>query len=117
MLKRLAYLVCVVALIVAMVRVIGRRDLGWWYALAFLVAPDMPLVFGMGGEAPGRIKPAAVPFYNAVHRLIGPVALGAAAVWFSLGLFSGALAWAAHICIDRALGFRLRASDGSIRPA
>jgi hypothetical protein len=58
-----------------------------------------------------------VPVYNAVHRFWGPVALGLAAAFFlPAGFFVGALAWALHVSLDRALGYGLRTPDGFQRP-
>jgi hypothetical protein len=64
--------------------------------------------------ARGQLAPAAVPFYNAVHRLWGPLALLVACTFWidSAALFTGGLAWLAHVAIDRATGFGLRTRDG-----
>lgn len=98
---------------------------GWaWVAAAVgLIGPDLVMLGGIGAApvAAGVLPRRIVPAYNLVHRPAGPVllmvAVGFAPIthaafvpWFVLGL-----AWLSHICLDRALGFGLRATDGSIR--
>lgn len=100
---------------------------GWaWGAAAVgLIAPDLVMLGGIGATpaARGVLPRRIIPAYNLVHRPVGPVllmlAVGVAPIthaafvpWFVLGL-----AWLAHICLDRALGLGLRASDGSVRGA
>ena len=81
-------------------------DTGAWGLLALgLLGPDIALL-GLRGD--GRLRPRAVPVYNALHRFWGP----AAVALISPPL---AVAWAAHVAVDRACGFGLRAPDGSIR--
>ncbi|MFD4354119.1 DUF4260 family protein [Nocardia sp. NPDC058518] len=102
-----------------------------------LIAPDLTLFIGRTPPERGRLAPAAVPYYNLAHRTAGPWAV---LLYFALvpDLFGDAisgpleyllpstipeaaagftvgLAWMAHICIDRALGFGLRAPDGRVR--
>jgi Domain of unknown function (DUF4260) len=84
-------------------------------ALTFALAPDLPMRIGANRAlARGQLAPAAVPFYNAVHRLWGPLALLVAGTFWidSAALFTGGLAWLAHIAIDRAAGFGLRTRQG-----
>jgi hypothetical protein len=88
---------------------------GGWQAAGFGLGPDLALVLGAGaGLARGQIHPRAVPAYNAVHRVWGPLALAAAvavgaipAVWLA-----GALAWGLHVAVDRTCGYGLRTRDG-----
>jgi hypothetical protein len=73
------------------------------------------LFFGAGsGLAKGRLNPRAVGLYNLLHRFWGPVLLAALAAFglIQLGFFIGALAWAFHIALDRAVGYGLRTRDG-----
>lgn len=84
-------------------------------ALTFVVAPDLAMLIGANRKlARGQLAPAAVPFYNAGHRVWGPLALLLACTFWldSAALFTGALAWLAHIAIDRAAGFGLRSPQG-----
>ena len=55
-----------------------------------------------------------MPAYNALHRPAGPAALALAVPLAGLGAgwLVAALAWAAHIALDRSLGFGLRTRDG-----
>jgi hypothetical protein len=111
-----AYLV-VGVLIALLALIMGEFS---WQLWIFALAPDLPLIFG-GGPAlqPGQLNPKAVPFYNATHRLAGPVLLTLAAL-ISIGLGSsngraflaGGLVWTAHILLDRGLGYGLRTAEG-----
>lgn len=107
---RIAYAGAAVALLGAALLVGGAS----WALLVALLAPDLPLLAGFDRDGePGRLAPRAVPAYNATHSLLGPVALlvGAAAAGITTATVV-ALAWAAHVCVDRAAGYGLRASDG-----
>ncbi len=86
----------------------------WWAAAAGLLAPDLALAYGAGrGLAQGRLHPRAVPLYNAVHRWWPPLALLAVAMLTGpAGLYVGALAWTAHVAVDRACGYGLRDAQG-----
>jgi hypothetical protein len=75
-----------------------------WILFALLLfVPDV----GMLGYLRGSTVGAAT--YNLFHTEIGPLALGAAAVYWQwpLGLLV-ALVWLAHIGMDRALGYGLK---------
>jgi hypothetical protein len=92
---------------------------GYWQIAAFGFAPDLALVYGAGRDlARGQIHPRAVRLYNIVHRFGGPIALAALAALgvLSVGFLIGALTWAFHVALDRALGYGLRSSDGYQRP-
>jgi hypothetical protein len=84
-------------------------------AIAFALAPDLSMLVGARrGLARGQLAPQAVPFYNAVHRVWGPLVLLVVCIFWidSAPLFSGGLAWLAHIGLDRSLGFGLRTPQG-----
>lgn len=83
-------------------------------ALALWIVPDVALLPGISKEfGDGRLAPRAVPFYNAVHALPGPIVLGVLAAVIASPLLAGlALVWLSHITGDRALGFGLRTRDG-----
>lgn len=87
---------------------------GGWQAIGFAIAPDIALVLGMSsGLARGQLHPRAVPLYNALHHWAGPILLGIAAVaWIGLPWLAGAVAWALHIAIDRAVGYGPRTAEG-----
>lgn len=104
--------------------------------LIALIAPDLTLLIGRTPPERGRLAPAAVPWYNAAHSTIGPwivlcyfafrparavadpggawayllpTEVPEAAAGFTVGL-----AWLAHICLDRALGYGRRDPAGWI---
>jgi hypothetical protein len=90
-------------------------DAGAWQLWALLVAPDAALFVGIGrGLEKGQLHPRAVPLYNALHRPIGPAVLAIASIWLGQAWLVGALAWLAHIAIDRAVGYGLRDARGYI---
>ena len=102
-------------LLAATVAVGMREDASGWLALGFAVMPDLSMLAGIGQPIDkGRMAPRAVPFYNALHSLIGPVLLLAAALVFgwSPSWIGAALAWATHIMIDRAVGYGMRTPEG-----
>jgi hypothetical protein len=113
--RRLAYAGLAAALVGAIVFVYVREEVGWWPVVAFGLGPDLALLLGAGkGLERGQLHPRAVPLYNAVHRFWGPLALGIAALAANLpaAWLVGALAWAAHVAVDRAVGYGLRTRDG-----
>ncbi len=79
-----------------------------------LIGPDVALVAGLSRSfAEGRLLPRAVPAYNALHALPGPVATIAIGAGLSDPVIAGAgLAWLAHCLGDRAMGYGLRTRDG-----
>ena len=110
--RRLAFSVVAFASIGAAIALIGP------VALAFWLVPDVALLAGMSKEfaGDGRLAPGAVPLYNALHSLPGPVALGVVAAILASPFVAGlALVWLSHITADRALGYGLRTKDGDQR--
>jgi predicted anti-sigma-YlaC factor YlaD len=74
---RFAYATLTAALAASAVVVVVAWDAAWWPAVAFALAPDLAVVYGIApGLARGQLHPRAVPFYNALHRFWGPLALG-----------------------------------------
>src|SRR4051812_4928657 len=112
---RLAYaLLALLFLVVAVLEAVAHGT-GWWQLAAFGLGPDLALLLGAGrGLERGRLHPRAVPAYNAVHRFWGPLVLGALAALgiVPAGFLVGALAWAFHVSLDRAVGYGLRTRDG-----
>jgi Domain of unknown function (DUF4260) len=93
----------------------ANHGTGWWQFLAFGAGPDLALLVGIApGLAAGQLHPRAVPLYNLLHRFYGPILLALAAITGLLGVgyLVGALAWGAHIALDRAVGYGLRTPDG-----
>ena len=99
----------------ASIVVIASTGAGWPWVAAAALAPDVALLLGAGrGRAPGQLHRRAVPLYNALYHPAGPALL--AALWAAgvvgPGPFAAALAWGAHIAMDRAAGYGLRTRDG-----
>ena len=81
---------------------------GTWHRFALmLLVPDLAMLAYAAGP---RLGAAC---YNAAHSLIGPAALAALGVWAAQPTtLSLALIWAAHIGIDRMLGYGLKYASG-----
>ena len=112
---RFAYGSLAALLLAAVAFEAARHGTGYWQIGVFGLGPDLALFVGVsGGLEPGRLHPRAVRLYNALHRFFGPIVLAAVAAFgvAPLGFFIGALAWAFHISLDRALGYGLRTRDG-----
>jgi hypothetical protein len=112
---RIAYAGLAAALLAAAVLEAVAQGTGYWQLAAFALGPDLALVYGVGaGLERGQLHPRAVWLYNLLHRFWLPAALAvvAAAGLVPVGYLVGALAWGFHIALDRAVGYRLRTSDG-----
>jgi len=100
-------LIRVEGLVMSVGAVLAYQALGasWLLFAAAVLLPDLALVGYAAGPRTGALA------YNAVHTYIGPAGLAALAY---LGVapwaWSISLIWAAHIGIDRALGFGLKFS-------
>jgi hypothetical protein len=111
--RRSVYLALGAALtVIALVEMI-RFGGATWFALAFVILPDVALVYGAAtGLERGRLHPRAVRLYNAVHSFWLPLALMAVGLLLPPVVFVAAVVWAAHIAWDRGLGFGLRTREG-----
>lgn len=79
----------------------------WWLFAALILVPDLSFIGYLRGPKVGA------RVYNAAHSWIGPVLAGAAGwLWQEPLAVSVALVWAAHIGIDRALGYGLKHESG-----
>ncbi len=79
----------------------------WWQFAALILVPDISFAAYLAGPVAGAWG------YNVLHSWIGPallVVLAVLAGW-TLGTTLG-LIWAAHIGIDRALGYGLKYPTG-----
>lgn len=89
---------------------------GAWLATAALLAPDAPLLVPGAWAGRGRLRPWAVPAYNATHMLAGPLVLaGVGAVLGMPTVLGVAAGWLVHVAVDRAVGYDLRGRDGEVR--
>lgn len=116
-LRRVAYGVGAVVMLASAIVVFVNVDAGWWVFPVFALGPDLAFLAGIGQTGSlerGQMPARAVPFYNGLHRIWGPLVLGllAAASVFPPVLLVGALVWGCHIFFDRAVGYGLRTHDG-----
>lgn len=82
-------------------------DNRWWLLVVLILAPDLAML----GYAAGPRIGAAV--YDLAHTYVGPLVLGAIGVLADVETCVAlALIWAAHIGIDRALGYGLKYPTG-----
>lgn len=111
---RLAFGLLALLLAIVLVMVLLGPGGGGWQALGFALAPDLALFGGIApGLAQGQIHPRAVPLYNALHHVAGPLLLGVAALlWLGVPWLAAGLAWGVHIAVDRAAGYDPRTPDG-----
>ena len=112
---RITYAALGAFLLVAIVLETVTHGTGYWQIAVFGLGPDVALFAGVGGGlARGQLHPRAVGLYNLLHRFWVPLILAALDSFglIPLGFFVGALAWAFHIALDRALGYGLRTRDG-----
>lgn len=102
----------------AVLEAVNHGWLAGTLALTFFVLPDLTFLVALD-EAPrmakGQLPPRAVPYYNAMHRALVPLALMAL---YTVGpvtvpaLFAALCGWLAHISYDRAFGYGLRTKEG-----
>lgn len=87
------------------------------WTLAPWLLPDIALLAGISRESneDGRLAPRAVPLYNALHGLPGPLVLTAIGVATGPMVLAIGLVWLSHVTVDRAVGYGLRAPDGNQR--
>jgi hypothetical protein len=112
-----------VLLIAAMVfEMVRHGGATLWTAPLGLLGPDLAFLVGIGQETEhGRLPTKAVAVYNLVHRpwlplvLVVVVSVDGQSTAQAAPYFVAGLAWLVHIALDRALGFGLRAEDGSVR--
>ena len=114
-LARTAYATLAALLLAAIVFEAFTSGTGYWQIAAFGLGPDLALFYGAStGLAKGQLHPRAVGAYNVMHRFWGPAAmLGLVAFGLiGVGFLIGALAWAFHVALDRAIGYGLITHDG-----
>ncbi|MFL9927494.1 DUF4260 domain-containing protein [Herbaspirillum lusitanum] len=80
---------------------------GWGTFFLYLLVPDISLLGYLAGPKIGALS------YNLAHSYIGPLACLLSGFWLTLPLLSCAgLIWAAHVGLDRALGYGLKYAQG-----
>jgi len=91
------------ALFLAAIALYAHSGAGWKLFAILILVPDLSMAFYLGGP---RIGATA---YNAAHSTLGPIALAASSFFIPQPLLLPiALIWAAHVGIDRALGYGLK---------
>jgi hypothetical protein len=96
-----------VLLLATAIGLYGHLDAGWWWFVALLLAPDVGLLGYLAGLRVGSAT------YNLTHTLSLPLALGVAGMATdNRTMLAGALIWAAHIGMDRAVGYGLKYPTG-----
>ncbi len=94
------------AVLVAAVGTFAHVDASWWLFLALILAPDLAMLGYLAGPRAGAFT------YNLAHLYAWP---GALLVWVLTGgpgwAAGVAAVWAAHIGVDRALGYGLKEPD------
>jgi hypothetical protein len=95
------------ALTLAAVWMYHRIGGNWWLFAALILVPDVSFAAYFLGTRPGAIA------YNAMHVTLGPLICAALGFLLpSFDLLSIGLIWAAHVGIDRALGYGLKYGAG-----
>ena len=81
----------------------AHQGASWKLFAVLFLAPDLSMLAYVFGSRAGALS------YNAAHSTLGPIALAAASFFVPQPLpLPIALIWAAHIGIDRALGYGLK---------
>lgn len=82
-------------------------DFSWWLFVAALLIPDLFMAGYLAGARVGAL------LYNTGHTYVVPIGLGALGYALAAPLaIAFALIWAAHIGMDRALGYGLKRPSG-----
>jgi hypothetical protein len=85
----------------------AQQGASWWLFAALILAPDLSFLGYLAGPRMGAIA------YNAAHTLVVPFALALVGGFLPASiLIVVALIWAAHIGVDRALGYGLKYARG-----
>ncbi len=85
----------------------STQGLGWGTFALFLLAPDVSFLGYLAGPKAGAVA------YNLVHTYVGPIICLATGYFLAMPALTGAgLIWAAHIGMDRTLGYGLKYPAG-----
>jgi hypothetical protein len=93
------------ALLVALVIAYYVLHASWLLFVVLILAPDIGMIGYLRGTFVGAWS------YNVLHSYVGPIITLAAAVEFSRAFLPFAIIWAAHIALDRTLGYGLKYPD------
>jgi Domain of unknown function (DUF4260) len=93
------------ALFLAAIALYARSGAGWQLFAILILVPDLSMLFYVAGSRIGAFA------YNCMHSTLGPIAATTAGFFLGWPLVTEiGLIWAAHVGIDRALGFGLKYS-------
>lgn len=91
------------ALFLASLGLYAKLGASWKMFLILFLVPDLSMVLFVAGPRMGAFA------YNTMHTTLGPIAVIAAGYFLGQPLvLELGLIWAAHVGIDRALGFGLK---------
>ena len=91
------------ALFIVALAVYRELGLSWWLFVLLFLMPDLSFLGYFGGTRVGAMV------YNAAHTYTLPAGLWLLGFWGERGWMMGvALIWAAHIGLDRLIGFGLK---------
>lgn len=94
------------AVLVASIGIYAHAGGSWWLFAALILAPDLAMLGYLVGPRTGA------PLYNLAHLYLWPGAMGVWALTGGPEWAAGVAAiWAAHIGLDRALGYGLKEPD------
>ena len=94
------------ALAIAAIIAFSRTGQSWWLFAGLILVPDLSMLAYLAGPQQGA------RVYNAVHIYVGPLVLGGVAFLAASSVaLAVALVWAAHISIDRMLGYGLKHAE------
>lgn len=80
-----------------------KADQSWWLFLYLILVPDLSMLGYLAGPRVGALC------YNTAHSTIGPLLTAGMGLMTGWLLLAGiGLIWAAHVGIDRALGYGLK---------
>jgi hypothetical protein len=80
-----------------------KADQSWWMFLYLILVPDLSMLGYVAGPRFGALC------YNTAHSTIGPLLTAGLGLMTGWMLLTGiGLIWAAHVGIDRALGYGLK---------
>ena len=103
--KEVSNLLRLDGLVVFVATLVAYQALGgnWWVFALLILAPDLSMLGAMAG------KVAGTRIYNLAHSYFVPVSIGLVA-WLAgaTAVLPYMLIWAAHIAIDRAVGYGLK---------
>ena len=85
----------------------GHQGAGWWLYIVLFLAPDLTMLGYLGGPTVGAILYNVGHWYALALACIAYGTISQSSTALAIGLI-----WAAHIGLDRALGYGFKYADG-----